>query len=103
VGSIIYLTTTIPNILFFVGIISRFMQNPCEGQWSTTKRVLNYLKGTQDFGLGYSKMDDFILIKYFDSDFDVDKENGVSNLGYLMSLGLETVSCRSCKQSVLDT
>ena len=31
----------------------------------------------------------------------MDKENGVSNLGYLMTLGLETVSCRSCKQLVL--
>jgi hypothetical protein len=51
VGSLIYLPTTIPNISFVVGIISKFMQNPCEGHWSAAKRVLKYLKGTQDFGL----------------------------------------------------
>ena len=39
VGSINYLTTTRLDISFVVGIISRFMQNPCESHWSTAKRV----------------------------------------------------------------
>jgi hypothetical protein len=51
VGILIYLTTTRPDISFVVGILSRFIQNPCEGHWSTAKRVLRYLKETQDFGL----------------------------------------------------
>ena len=99
-GSIIYLTTTIPHILFVVGILFRFMQNPCEGHWLASKRVLRYLKGTQDFGLKYSKVDDFKLIGYSDSDFDGDKKTGVSTSGYTMSLGSAVVSWRSCKQSV---
>eukprot|EP00253_Pinus_taeda_P034240 PITA_34240 len=40
VGSLIYLTTTRPDISFAVGILSRFMQKPCEGHWSAAKRVL---------------------------------------------------------------
>jgi hypothetical protein len=63
VGSLIYLTTTRPNISFVVGILSRFMQKPCEGHWSAAKRVLKYLKGTQDFGLKYSKVDDLLGIR----------------------------------------
>jgi hypothetical protein len=55
VGSNIYITTTRPNISFVVGILSRFMQNPCEGHWSSTKRVIKYLNGTQYFRLNYSK------------------------------------------------
>jgi hypothetical protein len=51
VGSLIYLTTTRPDISFVVGILSKFMQKPCEGHWSTAKRVLKYLKGTQNLGL----------------------------------------------------
>eukprot|EP00253_Pinus_taeda_P036432 PITA_36432 len=51
VGSLNYLTTTRPNISFAIGILSRFIQKPCEGHWSAAKRVLNYLKGTQDFEL----------------------------------------------------
>jgi hypothetical protein len=58
------------------------------------------LKGTQDVGLKYSKVDNFNLIGYSDSYFDGDKENGVSTSGYLMSLGSTTLSRRSCKQSV---
>ena len=30
VGSIIYVTTTIPNISFVFGIVSRFMKKTCE-------------------------------------------------------------------------
>ena len=53
---------------------------------------------TQDFGLEYSKVDDFKLIGYYDLDFDGDKETVVSTLGYLTSLGLTTFSYRSHKK-----
>ena len=46
VGSLNYLTTTKPDISFVIGILSRFMQKPCEEHWSAAKRVLRYLKGT---------------------------------------------------------
>ena len=61
VGILIYLTTTIPDISYVVGILSRFMHKPCEGHWSAAKRVLRYLKGTQDFGLKYTKEEDIRL------------------------------------------
>ena len=68
------------------------MQKPCEGHWSAAKRFLRYLKGTQDFGLKHTQVDDFSLIRYFDSYFDGDQEAGVSSLGYVMSLGPGFVS-----------
>eukprot|EP00253_Pinus_taeda_P011431 PITA_11431 len=81
-------------------LLNRFMQKPCEGQWSIAKRVLKYLKGTQDFGIKYTQVGDFSLIRYSDSDFDGDKETGVSTSSYAMSLGLGAISWRSRKQSV---
>eukprot|EP00253_Pinus_taeda_P026761 PITA_26761 len=92
VGSLNYLTTARPDISFDVGTLSRFMKKPCEGHWSAAKRVLRYLKGTQDFGIKYPQVDDFSLIGYSDSDFDGDKETGVSTSGYAMSLGSGVVS-----------
>ena len=74
VGIIKYLTTTRPDNSNIVGIISIYIHKPCEGHWSTTKRVLRYLKGTQDVGLKYSKVDEFKLIGYSDSDLDGKKE-----------------------------
>eukprot|EP00253_Pinus_taeda_P024186 PITA_24186 len=41
VGSLNYLTTSRPDISFVVGIISRFMQKPCDRHWSAAKRVLS--------------------------------------------------------------
>eukprot|EP00253_Pinus_taeda_P018747 PITA_18747 len=46
-GSLNDSTTSRPNISFAVGILSKFMQNPCEAHCSTMKRVLRYLKGIQ--------------------------------------------------------
>eukprot|EP00253_Pinus_taeda_P031994 PITA_31994 len=42
VGSLNYLTTTRPDISFTAGILSRFMQKPCEGHWSAVKEFLRY-------------------------------------------------------------
>eukprot|EP00253_Pinus_taeda_P004154 PITA_04154 len=78
VGSLNHLTITRPDISFVVGILSRFIQKPCEGHWSAAKRVLMYLKGTQDLGLKYTQVGDFSLIGYSDSDFDGDKQTRVS-------------------------
>jgi hypothetical protein len=83
VGSLIYHTITKLDILFVVGIISKIIQKTCEGHWSAAKRVPKYLKGTQDFGIKYFKVDDFNLIGYSDLDFDRDKQNGVSTSCYV--------------------
>eukprot|EP00253_Pinus_taeda_P007878 PITA_07878 len=100
VGSLNYLTSTRPDILFNVGILSRFVQKPCEGHWFAAKRVLRYLKGTQDFGIKNTWVHDFSLIGYSESDFDGDKGTRESTSRYAMSLGSRAVSWRSCKQSV---
>jgi hypothetical protein len=75
------LSPSIPSFKTLVGILSKFMQKPCEGHWCAAKRVQKYLKGTQDFGFKYSKVDDFKLVGHIDSNFDGDKENGVSTSG----------------------
>jgi hypothetical protein len=58
---------------------------------------MEYLKGTQDFGLKYSWIDYFNVIRYFDSNFVGDNESGVSTSSYLMSLGSSAISWRSSK------
>ena len=64
VGSLIYLTSTRAHINFVVGILSRIMHHPSEGHWNEAKRVLKYLKGTQSYGIKYSKVSDFHLTGY---------------------------------------
>ncbi|XP_052477160.1 uncharacterized mitochondrial protein AtMg00810-like [Gossypium raimondii] len=61
VGSLRYLTCTRPDILFVVGVMSRYMEAPTSTHRKIAKRILRYLKGTTGFGLFYSSSHDFQL------------------------------------------
>jgi len=53
VGSLLYLTTSRPDIMFVVCLCARFQSNPKESQLKVAKRILKYLKGTTRVGLWY--------------------------------------------------
>ena len=42
VGSLIYLTTTIPDLAYAVSVLSQFMSKPLESHWNAVKGVLRY-------------------------------------------------------------
>ena len=101
IGSLRYLTHTLPDLLFAVGILSRHMENPTQEKYIGVKRVLRYLKGTKDYGLFYKKGDlKGELIGYSDSDFAGDCNDRKSTLGYIFFFGGMTLSWSSQKQSI---
>jgi len=51
IGSLLYLTTSRPNILFSVCLCARFQSDPRESQLTAVKRIFRYLKGTKNLGL----------------------------------------------------
>ncbi|XP_070010805.1 secreted RxLR effector protein 161-like [Nicotiana sylvestris] len=66
------------NIVFSVGVCERFQSNPKESHLKAAKRILRYLKGTQNLVLYYPSNDDFNLIGYADADYAgyvVDRKN----------------------------
>ncbi|XP_070002029.1 secreted RxLR effector protein 161-like [Nicotiana sylvestris] len=70
IGSLLYLTTSSNDIVFSMGLCARFQSNPKESHMKATKRILGYLKGTQDIVLYYSSGDSFNLIGYVDADYE---------------------------------
>ena len=68
VGSLMYLTTTRPDIMYGVSLISRFMESPKDSHWQEGKRILRYVNGTKDLGIMYSTLENFKLIGYTDND-----------------------------------
>jgi hypothetical protein len=50
VGSLRYLAHTRPDLVFFVGYASRFMQRPTKEHEQAVKRILRYVAGTLDYG-----------------------------------------------------
>ena len=69
IGSLLYLTTTRPDIMFSVGLCARFQSNPKISLLKAVKRIIIYLKGTTNLGLWYPKFENFELITYIDADF----------------------------------
>ncbi|VFQ80965.1 unnamed protein product [Cuscuta campestris] len=69
VGSLLYLTASRPDISYAVGVCARFESKPKESHLIAAKRILRYLKGTQNMGLWYAKSNSFELVGYSDSDF----------------------------------
>ncbi|XP_066334095.1 uncharacterized mitochondrial protein AtMg00810-like [Miscanthus floridulus] len=55
VGGLRYLAHTRPDIVFAVGHVSRFMEDPREDHWAAVKWLLRYVKGTVDQGIIFPK------------------------------------------------
>ncbi|KAF2302128.1 hypothetical protein GH714_032881 [Hevea brasiliensis] len=68
IGSLLYLTTTRPDLMFTTSLLSKFMNSPSNSHFMVAKRVLKYLKGTSDYGVLYLKNENVKLEGYVDSD-----------------------------------
>lgn len=55
VGILLYITTTRPDIMHAVGLISRFMKSPSKIHFGVAKIILRYLRGTNNYGILYIK------------------------------------------------
>ncbi|GKV03630.1 hypothetical protein SLEP1_g15904 [Rubroshorea leprosula] len=71
VGSLLFLTTTKPDLMFSASLLSRFMHSPSQVHYNAAKRVLRYLKEIADYGLMLKKSNVCVLKGYADSDWDV--------------------------------
>jgi hypothetical protein len=84
---------------------ARFQASPRKSHLKATKRILRYLKHTQDVGLWYPKGANFELIGYSDSDYAGDKVERRSTSDICQLLGRSLVSWSSKRQNsvVLST
>eukprot|EP00253_Pinus_taeda_P018881 PITA_18881 len=101
VGSLMYLTTTRPDIMFAVSLISRFMERPKETHWQATKRILRYVKGTKRFGILYTSSESSDLVGYTDSDWAGSVDDQKSTFGYVFHMGSGAISWDSKKQPIV--
>jgi len=74
-GSLLYLTTSSPDILFSVCLCSRFQSDPRESHLTAVKRIFRYLKGTTNIGFLYRKSLDYQLVGFCDADYAGDRCN----------------------------
>ena len=65
---LMYFTTTRPDILFVVSLLSRFMHCASEMHLREAQRILRYIKGIVDYGVKLEKCQEFKLYRFSDSD-----------------------------------
>nr|GEU70478.1 hypothetical protein [Tanacetum cinerariifolium] len=69
IGSLMYLTSSRPDIMFAVCTCARFQVTPKASHLHAVKRIFRYLKGKPHLGLWYLKDSSFDLVAYSDSDY----------------------------------
>ena len=105
IGSLLYLTALRSDVIFSVCMCARFQASPRESHLKATKRILRYLKHTQNVGLWYPKGVKFELVGYSDSDYAGCKVERKSTSDTCQLLGRSIISWSSKKQNsvVLST
>nr|GEY84371.1 hypothetical protein [Tanacetum cinerariifolium] len=68
IGSLMYVTSSRPDIMFATCMCARYQDNPNEHHVSAVKMIFHYLKGTINLGLWYLKDSGLDLTAYSDAD-----------------------------------
>ncbi|GJZ40890.1 hypothetical protein Tco_0587776 [Tanacetum coccineum] len=101
VGSLMYLTSSRPDIQFSTCLCARYQANPKEFHLIAVNRIFRYLKGTPSLGLWYPKCSGFNLKGYSDSDYAGCNMDMKSTLGACQLLGGKIVCLSAKKQQSL--
>ncbi|GJV56036.1 ribonuclease H-like domain-containing protein [Tanacetum coccineum] len=101
IGSLIYLTSSKPDIIFAVCACARFQVTPNVLHLHAVKRIFRYLKGQPKLGLWYPKDSPFDLEAYSDSDYAGASLDRKSTTGGCQFLGSKLISWQCKKQTIV--
>ncbi|GKB43001.1 putative ribonuclease H-like domain-containing protein, partial [Tanacetum coccineum] len=87
IGSLMYLTSLRPDIMFAVCACARFQVNPKISHLYAVKRIFRYLKGQLKWGLWYPKDSPFDLVAFTDSAYAGASLDRKSTIGCCQFLG----------------
>ena len=97
-----YVVHTRPNIALVVGMVEIFLANPRENHMMEIKRIMRYLKGTEDYGLWYKQGGKLDLKVFTDADWARTIDERKSTSGGAFFLGKRLVSWTSKKQNFIS-
>ncbi|GJQ94398.1 putative ribonuclease H-like domain-containing protein [Tanacetum coccineum] len=102
IGSLMYLTSSRPDIMFAVCTCIRYQVNPKVSHLHAVKRIFRYLKGQPKLGLWYPKDLPFDLVAYTDSDYAGASLDRKSTTGGCQFLKRRLISWQCKKQNVVE-
>ncbi|GKB46564.1 retrovirus-related pol polyprotein from transposon TNT 1-94 [Tanacetum coccineum] len=98
IGSLMYLTSSRPDLVFALCMCARYQAQPTEKHLHAVKQIFQYLIGTTNIGLWYSKDTGIALTVYGDADHAGCQDTRRSTYGSAQFLGDRVVSWSSKKQ-----
>ena len=69
IGSLLYLTTSISDIAFSVGVCARYQSCPKESHLLTVKCIIHYVSGTLGYGIWYTFETNVEIVGYSDANW----------------------------------
>ena len=102
IGSLLYATVKIPDIMHVVCQVDRFQASPKTSHLLAVKRIFRYLKGTTEYGLWYPTGNHLDLYAFTDADWAGYVDDRKSTSGAVFFLGVCLVSWSSKKQSAVS-
>nr|GEW87322.1 hypothetical protein [Tanacetum cinerariifolium] len=103
IGSLMYLNSSKPSIMFVVCACAHFQVTPKASHLHAVKRIFRYLKGKPHLGLWYPKDLPFDLVAYSDSDYAGASLDRKSTTRGCQFLGCRLISWKCKKQIVVVT
>nr|GEX58162.1 ribonuclease H-like domain-containing protein [Tanacetum cinerariifolium] len=103
IGSLMYLTTSRPDIMFAVSACSRSQVTPTTSNLEAVKKIFKYLKGQPKLGLWYPRESPFVLEAYSDSDYARVNKDRKSTTGGCQFLGRRLILWQCKKQTIVVT
>ncbi|GJT19316.1 putative ribonuclease H-like domain-containing protein [Tanacetum coccineum] len=103
IGSLMYLTSSRPDIMFAVCSCARFQVTPKVSHLHAVKRIFRYLKGQPNLGLWYPRDSPFDLVAYTDSDYAEASLDRKSTTRGCQFLGCRLISWQCNKQTMVAT
>ncbi|GJY74393.1 retrovirus-related pol polyprotein from transposon TNT 1-94 [Tanacetum coccineum] len=92
IGSLMYLTASRPDLNYDVCLCARYQAKPIEKHLQAMKQIFQYLNGTINIGLWYSKDTNMSLTAYADADHAGCQDTRRSTSGSAQFLGDKLVS-----------
>ncbi|GKE13160.1 putative ribonuclease H-like domain-containing protein, partial [Tanacetum coccineum] len=100
IGSLMFVTSSRPDIMFVVRACARYQVNPKVSHLYVVKRIFKYLKGQPKLGLWYPKDSPFDLVAYTDSDYAGASLDRKSTTGGCQNHRSRLISWQCKKQTV---
>ncbi|GJX91008.1 putative ribonuclease H-like domain-containing protein [Tanacetum coccineum] len=103
IGSLMYLISSRPDIIFAVSACSRNQVTPTTSNLEAVKKIFKYLKGQPKLGLWYPRESPFVLEAYSDSDYVGANKDRKSTISGCQFLGRRLISWQCKKQTIVAT